>query len=417
MTRKKCLAALLTISLLYVLFPYTMVSASASSVERTIIMEPYFQIYEDHFNLLSPTDNYTISFVVPYSQCLYSVKAYGQDNSSLEVEWVYQNETSNLTLLVHTNGQTSFTLRTILHYTTRIVNESYYTTVNLYPCAEGELSAALTLFLPSGSTLVDYPESLSLTHVDGRPALIGGRVLTPFEASNDTIAYNGTYQLVEITNLERRIEASASGVLVTENVQFVNLNFSIMKNFKLTLPEGASLLRVYDSIGYMNYTLENTSLYVALRSIILPSEKSSFTIVYQIPASNAYQHENDKLVFSGSVLPEWCPYLVNKLNTVISLPGGASQVEGIGVTLVDKNSTVEGRIAATDITPYSDFSFSISFIPPPYTIPSGAIVLVSLVVMIAVIMLIYIRVLRKREPVSPPSEKKIPSQQKRHTKR
>lgn len=394
--RSYVIPALLLLSLLCTIAPNSAVLASSSSVQRTIIAEPYFQIYEDRFSLESAHDNYTVSFLLPYPQALYSARAYGPDNSELKVYVSWDDSKGNMSLLVETNGSSSFTLKTILHYTTMKSNSTFTTFLNLYPAVEEAMMASLTLFLPSDSVLVGSPENLTLEAVDGKPALVGNATLEPSAAYNDTIRYSGNFELVEISSLEHRISVGQSLVTVTDYLQIVNLNTSATNRVTIKLPDEATIVRLYDSIGYMNYTLNGNELTISLRTRLLPTEKTSFTLVYEIPAATMLEIQGGKAVLSGDLLPKWCPFLVRNLLVVVELPLGTSEVSAPGFQILNGTSSIECRIQASDVTPHSGLAYSVSFVPAPYAIPLGSIVFAVVISAVVFSVLAYLLIRRRK---------------------
>ncbi len=386
---------------------FATVSASPSSVNRTIIAEPYFQVYEDQFELESSRGNYTVSFILPYPQSLHSVKAYGSDNSELNVYASWDATSGKLTLLVETNGSSSFRLRTIVHYTTVRSNSTYSTLLNLYPGVDEGMEASLVLFPPSDSVLIGTPENLSPASIGGKPALVGTAVLEASASHNATIKYTGSYELVEISSLDHRIRVGQNRLTVTDSLQLVNLDTSPISKVTFSLPEGASLVKVYDSISYMQYTLNGSELTVNLRTRLLPTEKTSLTLVYDLPSSGRIGSQGVKAVLRGDYLPDWCKYLVRSLSLVVELPSGSSEVSAPGFEITNGSSSIECRARASDIYPHSGMSYAISFVPAPASISAGAIVLAA-VVLLAVLALIayYIRhkgSFNKPTPPTPPA--------------
>ncbi|MDH7555829.1 MAG: hypothetical protein QHG94_02655 [Candidatus Methanosuratincola sp.] len=396
MIRSYAVPIFLLLSLLCTAAPSSIVSASSSSVQRTIIAEPYFQIYEDQFSLASAHDNYTVSFLLPYPQALYSAKAYGPGNSDLNVYVSWDPSRGNMSLLVETNGSSSFTLKTIMHYTTMKSNSTYTTFLNLYPAVEEEMAASLTLFLPSDSVLVGSPENLTLVAVDSKPVLVGTAILEPSAAYNETIRYNGSFELVEISSLEHRISVGQSVVTVTDSLQVVNLNTSAINKVTISLPNGATLVRVYDSIGYMNYTLSGSDLTISFRTRLFPTEKTSFTLVYELPAASVLEIQSGKSVLSGVIPPQWCPFLVRNLVAVVELPLGSSEVSAPGFQIHNGSSSIECWIQVSDATPYSGIEYSVSFVPAPYAIPVGSIVFAILISLAVLAVLAYLLIRRRK---------------------
>ncbi|MEJ5292005.1 MAG: hypothetical protein WHS82_00175 [Candidatus Methanosuratincola sp.] len=399
----------LVLALLFAAGQCASASASSSSVHRTIIVEPYFQIYEDQFELASAQGNYTVSFVLPYPQSLYSVKAYGPEHSELPVYVSWDETRGNLTLLVETNGASSFRLKTILHYTTTHSNSTYSTFLNLYPAVEEELAASLVLFTPSDSVLVDTPENLTSSSIDGKQALIGTAVLGPSAAYNATIKYTGTFELIEISALEHRISVGQNTVTVNDSLRLVNLNTSTINKVTFRLPEGASLVKVYDSISYMEYTLNGSELTVNLRTRLLPTEKTSFTVVYELPAASALESHAGKTVLSGDFLPYWCKYLVRNLVLVVELPMGSSEVSAPGFEITSGSSSIECRAQATDVTPHSGVTYSVSFVPAPVSVPVGTIAFAAILLAATLAVIAYFMIKRKRDLQKPPAQPAPPS--------
>lgn len=387
--RSSMIPILLIFSLICAMGQWCPVFASSSTVQRTIIAEPYYQIYEDQFTLSSSPMNFTVSFILPNPEALHSIKAYGPDNSALNLYAAWDGSTGNMTILVETNGTSSFTLETILHYTTQKSSQNYTTFLNLYPAVEEEMGANLILFTPSNSTLFEYPENLTYTTVDGKPALVGEDILEPSRAYNATIGYSGDFELIEINNLEHRIAVGSGGITVTDSVQVVNINSNIAYNVTIRLPDSASLVRVYDSIGYMNYELNGAYLTIDLRTRILPTERASFTLVYDIPAASAFESQAGNIVLSGSFLPGWCQYLVRNLTLVVELPLGSSNVVAQGLQVINGSSWIACWNQASDVTPHSGLEYVVSFVPAPYSIPAGSVVLLVFLVAITVAIIAY----------------------------
>jgi len=410
LSRSAALPILLIVLILSGISQCGSVFAVGSNVDRTIIVEPSYQIYEDHFSLAMPSDNFTVSFTLPYYQSLYSAQAFGPDNSTLNVLVSWEATNGSLSLLIETGGLSSFTLKTIFHYTTFVSNGSYTTYVNLYPTVEEPVSASTLLLIPAGAQLSSYPENLSLASIGGRTALVGGSNLVPHEAHNSTIVYNGSFELIEINALERILSVSSNGLAVTESVQLTNVNLDRINNVTIKMPPGASSLKVYDSIGYMDYLLNGDRLNIQLRSRLLPTEKSSFTISYEVPYSIAFQSNGGKVILNQTLLPEWCNFLVRNFNLVVSLPQGSTQVDCLGIEMVNGNNEFEFRASASNITPYSNRSFVISFTPPPYSIPPW-VPLVSIIIILVLASVIVALRRRSKEatpPETPPTQQPKP---------
>ncbi|MEM2125548.1 MAG: hypothetical protein QXQ53_04040, partial [Candidatus Methanosuratincola sp.] len=299
---------------------------------------------------------------------------------------------------------------TILHYTTTHSNSTYSTFLNLYPTLEEGMEASLVLFPPSDSVLIETPENLTLTSIGGKPALVGTAVLEPSVAHNATIKYTGSFELIEISALEHRVSVGHDRVTVTDTIQLVNLNTSSISKVTFRLPEGTSLVKVYDSISYMSYTLNGSELTVNLRTRLLPTEKTSFTLVYELPASSMLGSQGAKTVLSGDFLPQWCRYLVRSLLLVVELPKGSSEVSAPGFEITNGSSLIECRAQASDVTPHSGMTYAVSFVPAPASISVGTIVLAAIMLAAALALIAYLLMKRRGFVKKPPSQLPPPAQ-------
>ena len=88
------------------------------------------------------------------------------------------------------------------------------------------------------------------------------------------------------------------------------------------MPPVAISLRIFDTIGYLNFNNTGQSAVVELRSRIFTGEYTEFTLYYTVPPSSIIQAVNGKSVISGNALPDWCDIPSNR-SLMVTMQGGA----------------------------------------------------------------------------------------------
>jgi len=378
----RTLAALVMLSLIFTSFTPS-VSSTDAAVQRYVYLEPGYQIYIDDYSLPAPAGNFTISFNLGSLYYLYSVRAFGPENQALGISGNWTQESSTFKVTVQAGELTNFKVITTLIGTTTY-SSNYTTPINFFPSINASLSATTTVRLPAGAELLEFNETgVSQSTIDGVILLSGSIQTTPGAHYYSNVTYNGTFDLLAIQSLERTIEVHAAGEHVRESFKLINVGNVKATSVTLGIPEGATNLRAYDLIGNLPMTFGDDNVTIAFHARILTGEFAAFTLEYDLPQSSISMSGNTISV-SGSLLPEWCNFLVRQLNLTVVMPEGSSNAVVQGGTVNTSGGKTIASFSNVSLTPFFNADYSLSFsYSPVATMSWGAAIAVIIVVAVA----------------------------------
>ena len=383
-------------------------SQEEGTITRTVYIEPMYQIYIDEVTMPA-SSNYTLSFKLASLSNVYTITAFGPQNQSLNTTGFWNQTPNVLNVIVNTQGFSSFRLVTILRGTT-LWTTNFTTPINYYPIVNGTPHASSTIYLPQGIELLSYSlGNFTNSTIGGKAAFTGSDQLAPNTIAAGNISYNGSFSLVEGQTLYRVIKFTSSSMLVEETFKVSNLINARVYSINLNIPQNASNMRIYDSLGDMTFNDTGQQITLDLRTRLLPGELAEFTMAYSLPLSGYLQSVGGKNIVSGNLLPEWCNVLVKQANLSIIMPAGSTDAQVQGGTIIDKNGTLIASISNISLTPYENQAYSLSFAGSPAFEYTGLVLLIALSAAIAVAYILYRKFRKSKAPESAPPTAPAPA--------
>lgn len=391
-------ATILTMALIFALVVSTPWATAANpsqlqdvQISRILYIEPSYQVYIDDVTLVSPSNIYNVTFILPTPGVIFETKAYGPQNQSLEVTQNPQmtNNTfnGNLTLSVETTGFSTFKLVTIVQGMTYAYG-NFSTLINFFPVVDSAANASTMIFLPLGSSLVSYSLSqLSNSSQAGRPTIYGTMSLTPLYSTYGIATFAGNYSTVAATSLLRTMRIFPTNVEFSETMTLANTAPSPFNKVILKAPSGASGVAAQDTIGALQVSTSGDTITIGLRGYVYYNEKVQFTLIYYRPAS-VILTEGGRSVLAGDVLPEFLNMPCDSATVTVIMPTWSSNPQILGGQVIEKYYGPVASANFTELTPYTNQDFNASYVPPSLTTQTVSIIIILALVAIVVVVLI-----------------------------
>ena len=378
------------------------VQATSTSLNRTVYLEPSYQVYVDQVSIPDSSPNFNITFDVFSSNSLFSVNAYGPSNQSLNIITFTNTTAGTFTFQVNTSGISSFTLITVLDEMT-FVTGNFTAFVDFYP-SDGDYSASTTIYLPSGAQLLSYTDqTFANSTSNGIWLLNGQKVLAP--TSNSTVgsvSYEGNFSLIMADSLSRSIDITPSAIFVQDDLLLKNIGNTLVTSASFTLPSEATGITVRDSIGYFTFSTNNHTINFDLRARLYPNERADFTIQYTLPLSDMLKNENGVNILTSSVLPSWVNMPVTNASVSIQMPAGSSNAQLQGGQIVP-GYRLTANSQYTLLTPYTNQNFTLIYTTSSTIAPYYGIIILAAIIIAAIVSAsaYRLRLKRKTTPQKP----------------
>lgn len=372
---------------------------------RTVYIEPSYQVYIDNFSIPSSFTSFNISFsIFSENANVYSVYAYGPQNQPLQTIPYWDSANLTYTVNINTTDVSSFRLLTIFHNMAfSYTNATVY--VNFFPIVGNSSSASTSIYLPTNAQLLNYSASYLSNSTSGEKALISGsQELAPGNESFGTVVYSGNFSFLEANSFSRVIKITPSAILMEETLRIINSGSSNpLTNITLNVPEGVTDLKVMDTIGYLDLVQSGQTFTVDTRLPIYYGEYCEFTLLYSLPASSLIQIVDGKSVISGNVLPDWFNLPAKQVFLTIFMPAGSSDAQIVGGQITEKGGSFVANASYLLLTPYTNDVFRLSYTSSPYASYIGPALIIIIIVAIVVGAFLYRKFKKGKKEVAPPT--------------
>lgn len=421
--RKLCIGGLALLLLLAISTQVTLSQVNTNSpvANRTVYIEPSYQLYIDQVTIPSPATSTNVTFNIYSASEVFSVNAYGPTNQSLSTT-IYSESPANSSFVAYTinvdtaNTQT-FRLVTViegLNFATNGVEGNNTAYVNFFPILDQNYTATTTIYLPQGSTLIyyDFPFLSNSTTAEGIPVINGSAEMTPSNTTLGLVQYTGDFAFIQANSVDRQIQITSSGIQVEDTLNLINVGTFDITNFTFTIPVGASNLEAMDTVGSLSLSQNGSLVTVATRQSISYNEGFQISLLYALPVS-MLKNENGKTVFSGNILPDYLNMPVDNASLTILLPLGSSNAQMVGGQIVHNWLSPEAVSSASLLIPYTNQTFNLTYTSSAFVPYIGQIILAIIIILIAIFIIIYF--IRRRKKVTtakpPPQGKKASAPQ------
>lgn len=413
--RKLCVCGLALLLVLVISTQATLsqVNTGSPAANRTVFMEPSYQVYIDEVSIPNPAISSNVTFNLFSTSEVFSVNAYGPANQSLNTTIYSESPAGSFmikyTINVDTTNTQTFRLVTVIHGLNFIVgNNTVY--VDFFPVLDQNCTTTTTIYLPQGSTLLNYTFPNLSNYTSGGRSTINGTVkMTPSNNTLGVIQYSGDFAITEANSVDRMMQITSSEMQVKDSLNLKNIGNAQITNFNFTAPVGASNLKAMDTVGYLSLSQNGSLVTVATRESISYNEGFQISILYSLPL-RMLTSENGKTVFTGNILPDWLNMPVSNTSLTILLPLGSTDAQIVGGQIVPNWISTGATASASLLTPYTNQMFSLTYSPSAFMPYIGQILLAIIIILIAIFLVIhFIRGRKKATTAKPLPQEKKPS--------
>lgn len=410
--RKLCVGSLALLLILAISTQATLSQSTDSPVaNRTVYIEPSYQVYIDEVTIPSPATSSNVTFNLFSTSEVFSVNAYGPTNQSLNTTIYSESPAGSYmieyTIGVDTSNTQTFRLVTVIHGLNLVIgNNTAY--VDFFPVLDQNYTTTTTIYLPQGSTLLSYSFPYLSNYTTGeRPAISGSVEMTPSNNTLGVVQYSGNFAIIEADSMNRMIQITSSEIQVKDTLNLRNTGNDDITNFTFSAPVGAYNLKAMDTVGYLSLSQNSSLVTVTTRQSIGYNVGFQISILYSLPLS-VLKSENGKTAFSSDILPDWLNMPVSNASLTILLPLGSSNAQIVGGQIVPNWISTGAIVSASLLTPYTNQMFSLTYSPSAFMPYIGQIILAIIIVLIAIFLVINFIWGRKKTTTakSPPQGKK-----------